>query len=284
MSTTSVRFAAVAVLVLIVTAPIFAGVRVPIEVTGDGVSNTITLDHPFLNANPDALVVVSQFGWEVTSAVQVYYSALWRITNNSAAPIPTGAKFWVMAFDGDSGFRHFTTSDNTTGHLTTLDDPRLNGNPDARPIVTPETTAGPAVPWPIGVWYNTGAERWTIFFQNTAKTMPIGASFSVFIPSADDLSLIHTADAGNTTGNYTVLNHPEIDHLAPLWIFATQRWLGTYNDANIGASWLFSHIIGNTNGASMPNNSGFNVFIFDPTVFSDGFESGNTSGWSVTAP
>lgn len=147
----TVRITFVVVTLMVLAASAHAGVRVQMEVQGDGVSNTIFLAHPFLTGNPNALIIVSQSGWEDPGSINVYYSGGWRVYSNSIAPIPASAIFWVLAFDGCSGLRHTATASNTAFNYTVLDDPRLNGNPEAHPIVTPDATSGPAIPWPIGV-------------------------------------------------------------------------------------------------------------------------------------
>jgi len=40
----------------------------------------------------------------------------------------------------------------------------------------------------------------------------------------------------------------------------------------------------NQDFAAMPLGASFNVSVVDPTLFSDGFESGDTSVWSSTVP
>ncbi len=267
---------------LLLTSSLHAGVRAQLEVQGDGISNTILLDHPFLNNNPDAMMIVSQAGFEDPFAINTFYSVVWRLGNNSVAAIPADATFWILAFDEESGFRHLTTGANTSAHITTLDDPRLNGNPNARPIVLRESTNGPAIPWPYGVWYSTASGRWTIFYQDITKIMPLNATFSVFVPDTDDWTFIHTATAGNITGNFTVLDNPDIDQLQAHRIFANQRFTGVYNDAEIGVGWLFSFLIGNTDNSAMPEGASFNVFI--APIFEDGFEMGSTVLWSSTSP
>ena len=276
------RAAIVGISLLLIAVSAQAGVRAQMVVQGDDASNTIVLNHPFLNNNPDALMVVSQAGWEVPSTIDVFYSAIWRLSNNSVAAIPSSATFWIFMFDQDSGFRHTTNAGNISLNTTILDDPRLNGNPSARPIVTRESTNGPTIPFPIGVWYNSGISRWTIFYQDMTEQFPDNASFSVFVPSGQDWAFTHTATAGNITDNFTVLDNPAIDQTDPHRVFTSQRWEGVYNDANIGVGWLFSFLIGNTDSEPMPVGAKFNVFI--APVFEDGFEMGSTALWSDTLP
>ncbi len=271
------------VVIFMLVAPLStAGVHAQMVAQGDG-TTSITLDNPFLNNNPGALLIVSPSDFNAEYGVDVYYDTVrWKISANGPT-IPSTAHFWVLGFDGDSGFRHLTTAGNTTGQLTRLDDPRLNGHPEAMPIVTRErSSTGVPVPFPFGTWYDTTAGKWTIFYEDTSKTMPLGATFSVFVPGPDDQSYIHTATAGNVNSNYTVFDSAGIDQSRPHRIFITQRWIGTYNDAWVGVGWLFSFLFGNVDGSSMPVGASFNVYI--APVFDDGFEMGSTVLWSSAVP
>jgi hypothetical protein len=259
-----------------------AGVRVYLEAQGDGVGSTIDLSHPFLTGNPDALLAVSPADFNEPFGIQAYFSGIWRLSNNSSVPIPSDAHFWILAFDSDSGFRHTTTAENTSGHLTVLDHPRLNGTPNARPIVTRESTNGPLIPWPFCAWYDSTIGRWTIFYEDTTKVMPLNASFSVFVPDADEPSYIHVATADNINGNYTIFSPPGFDGTRPHRLFTTQRFIGVHNDEWTAVGWLFSFLIGNPGGTDMPENAAFNVFV--APIFEDGFELADSSLWSATVP
>jgi hypothetical protein len=256
-----------------------AGVRVQLQAQGDGTA-TIPLLHPFLDLNPNALLAISASDSNGTTGIDASYSSWWRITANGPN-IPNDAHFWVLAFDTDSGFRHLTTEANTGGHVTILNHPRLNGHPDARPIVTREAFSGqPAIAWPFGVYYTGSA--WAIFFEDIGREMPIGGTFSVFIPDEDEQSYVHTATAENINSSYTIFDSAGIDQSLPHRLFITHRWTGVYNDAWPETGWLFSHLIGNVGGSAMPVGAAFNVFI--PAIFEDGFEMGSTVLWSDTVP
>ncbi len=275
------RYAVIAVLSIVFVHPAQGGVRAQMKVQGDGTSNSIRLMHPFTQFNPDALIVVSEFGWYEPGSLNVYYSGDWFLGNNGGSPIPTEAVFWLLMFDTDSGFRHLTTNSNINGRFTILDHPLLNNDPDARPIATREGTNSQS-PWPYGVYYNSTLARWTIFVQDDSHTIPVNASFSVFIPDAEDLTFTHTANAGNITSNYTSLDNPVLDHTLPHRIFATQRFAGAFNDEEVAVSWVSSFVIGNADGTAMPAGAGFNVFV--APIFEDGFEMGSTVLWSGEAP
>ena len=56
--------------VLLIAQPLGAGVRVQLDAQSDG-TTAIILDHPFLNNNPNALLIVNQWGFNATSGIDV---------------------------------------------------------------------------------------------------------------------------------------------------------------------------------------------------------------------
>ena len=80
-------------------------------------------------------------------------------------------------------FTHRATAANISGHITTIDNPTCNGDPNALLLVThnwsKDTALNPYEPEPVGVWYN--GTRWTIFHENTSVAMPAGRAFNVMI-------------------------------------------------------------------------------------------------------
>jgi Short C-terminal domain len=84
----------------------------------------------------------------------------------------------------DAAFVHSATAENITANSTYLDNPLINGDPDAIVYVTPnwnpEGSAGKYDNHPIGVWYDTRRKKWAIFNQDRAA-MPKGADFNVGI-------------------------------------------------------------------------------------------------------
>ena len=88
---------------------------------------------------------------------------------------------------GEFAYIHRATPENTSENSTYLDNPLLNGNPDAVINVTqnwnPESGDGVYNDHLIGVWYDPDAEQWAIFNQDRAA-MPEGAAFNVFVSEA----------------------------------------------------------------------------------------------------
>ena len=80
-------------------------------------------------------------------------------------------------------FIHRATAGNTSGHITTIDNPLANGDPNAILMVThnfsADTSATPYETGTVGVWYN--GSRWTIYHENTGVAMPVGRAFNVMI-------------------------------------------------------------------------------------------------------
>jgi hypothetical protein len=83
-------------------------------------------------------------------------------------------------------FVHRATEENVSQNSTYIDHPSSNGNPDAILVVTPnwnpEGSPGIYNAHPIGVWYDSEAQRWAVFNQDLAD-MPVEASFNVRVHS-----------------------------------------------------------------------------------------------------
>ena len=79
-------------------------------------------------------------------------------------------------------FIHVTTEQNRSGHITMLDNPHCNGDPQAILLVTHNWSADAAAnryeKEPFGVYYD--GSRWAIFHENLAE-MPVGRAFNVLI-------------------------------------------------------------------------------------------------------
>lgn len=78
-------------------------------------------------------------------------------------------------------FKHIAVSSNTSGHLTRINHPMCNGDPNAMLIVTHDYgSSGPYVTKPFGVWYDPTIGRWTIFIEDLSA-MPLNARFNVLV-------------------------------------------------------------------------------------------------------
>lgn len=192
----------------------------------------------------------------------------------------------VCDLNAQAVFRHVTAAANTSAHITTLDHPQLNGNPNAMVFITTNWgTGGTGMDYGnnVGVWYN--GSRWTIFNQNTKLPMPAGVTFNVMtVPEGTPGVFRHTVTAetkaANGFNNGTMITNPLTDGKDGIVLMATQCWTGTYNDnpiqvANTGGcgsegpiKWVITNGATHWNGNDfdkfpMPVGASFNVMVIE---------------------
>jgi hypothetical protein len=276
--------------------------------------DTTEIDEPAINGDPDAVVVVTQV-WNPGGGdagvfnphhVGLAYSSTTgrgSIYNEDFAAMPLGASFnvWVGPQVAGGAFRHTTTAANTTAATTRLDHPGLNGCPgailQATHLRNPGGGSGPRNDHPTSVHYQTSSNRWTLHNQDSVS-FPLGATFNVFPetlcataiePSGYDF-VIHVAEATNTAGSYTLLDHPALNDRPNAIILATTNtsFPAALDPRPIGVGYTGSlgHWgILNEDGGDMPLGATFNLLIpILDLIFVDGFESGDTGAWSGTVP
>lgn len=220
-----------------------------------------TLDHPLLNGQPSALIQVTPEYKVVYNAhtVGVWYNgSRWTVFNQNLQTMPISIQFNVLIETPSSNaFVHTAVATNTGGHITTLDNPQLNGNPNALILVT--QNYGVYNRNEVGVWYN--GNRWTIYNENR-QALPANAKFNVSIQTGR--AIIHTATTiwGSANSATDVVYETPTDLL-----FVTHNYnpRSVYNVNPTGVyqtpgrpKWAI--LTGNT--AAMPVNAGFNVLRF----------------------
>ena len=227
-----------------------------------------TIDHPDTNNRPNAIVSVTA-NWNPGGSggtyndhdIGVYYwNGRWRIFNQDFAAMPANAAFNVSV---GAGFVHVATSSNTSAHITTLNDSRLNNDPNAAFIVTPNWNPGGAsgvyLNHPIGVYYTGG--RWRIFNQDGAS-MPLGAGFNIRI----DRSEWRRGTTASVAGNWMCLDDPNLNGRPEAQVFVTANWNpggsgGRYVESPLGVWYNASRAcwaVFRQDGAAMPTDAGFN--------------------------
>ncbi|MGH3144370.1 MAG: sortase, partial [Rubrobacter sp.] len=152
------------------------------------------LSDPNIDGDPNAVVITtptpdrgSTGEGTYTHNIGVWYepqAEKWAIFNQDLAPVPAGATFQVVLPGGPGKFVHSAGPENTTGDGTYLDDPLLNGEPDAVFSVTqnwnPGGGRGTYNNHPVDVRYDAGRERWTVY-NTDGSPMPEGAAFNVAV-------------------------------------------------------------------------------------------------------
>jgi hypothetical protein len=147
------------------------------------------LDHPGINGDPDAIVLVSSSegaeGGGYGHNTGVWYEPekeRWAVFDQDLAAVPAGSAFEVVVPPADRGFVHRAAQGNTVGNATYLDDPLTNGRPDAEVSVTqnwnPGGGSGVYNDHPVGVGYDQDVRRWFVYNEDGAR-VPEGAAFNI---------------------------------------------------------------------------------------------------------
>ncbi|MBL7818470.1 MAG: PKD domain-containing protein [Saprospiraceae bacterium] len=220
-------------------------------------SNWTTIDNPATNNNPNAVLIVTP-NWGTTGpyhnkSIGVWYNnGKWTIFNQDISAMAAGVKFNVLVKNpSDKAFVAKAAS--ISGHIAFLNHPSLNGNPNAKFLVTQNFgAAGPYNKNPIGIYYD--GTRWSVYNQNFAA-MPANVQFNVCI---DDKIFVVTATTPSS--NFYVFSNSATDSKPNALVFSTQYWTGVYNANEIGVWYTGTRwAIFNQSLAAMPANAKFMV-------------------------
>ncbi|MDJ0974068.1 MAG: hypothetical protein QNJ98_06375 [Planctomycetota bacterium] len=177
-----------------------------VTTAGNTTGTTTTLDHPALNGNPDALVILTSIAKPGGGFPQYYpggplitqyddTTGQWQFWETSGSSGPNYAYYVSIFPRGPTSFRHVTAAGNIESNTTRLSHPMLDGNPGARILVTMNQDLGGTGATRlnnhhIGIWYDTGTASWHIFNQNLA-VMREDVGFNVVILPAGVPAYIH---------------------------------------------------------------------------------------------
>jgi len=147
------------------------------------------LDHPLLNGNADANIVLSNY-WNPNSVYNsnnysVWYDgANWIIFSENLLAIPLNAAFNVL-IQGDTveSFKHQATAANISSNYTVIDHPSLNNNLDAKFVFTHNwgssgESSNVVLDKTLSVWY-TGT-NWAIYTEDQTN-MPQNILFDIVV-------------------------------------------------------------------------------------------------------
>ncbi|MBU2937918.1 cadherin repeat domain-containing protein [Lacinutrix sp. C3R15] len=197
------------------------------------------IDHPYLNANPNAKIAISHNwndGTYNNKTTGVWYNPVemkWAIFNEDTTPMLEGSTFNVyIAMDGEL-ITHIATEANqgTNSSYTIIDHPLANGNPNQKLIVT--TTWDPNSvynPKNYGVWYD--GTNWNIYTEG-ASDIPNNAAFNVLIKGDAAEEFSHQATAANISGNYTIIDHASLNNNPDAKFVFTHNWGAEGDSRNV---------------------------------------------------
>jgi len=164
------------------------------EATAENIEgNYSNLDSPGVTDNANALVFITHnwsgnaSGVYVNRATGVWYNGSnWAIYNEDQEGFQVEAAFNTFVADpSEHAFQHVATEENTNADLSYIDHPLLNGNPDARILITHNWgEIGQAMniynTSPNAVLYDVIEEQWVITNENLMAIDP-NTTFNVLI-------------------------------------------------------------------------------------------------------
>jgi hypothetical protein len=254
------------------------------------------IDHPDLNGNPNAKILVSH-NWNPPGSTGVYndnntgvfYSnaqSKWVVYNENSNNMIVGSSYNVYIGNGDVVV-HIADLANQASNpaYSVINHPDLNGDPSARVLLTNYFNPnGLRNDHTYAVWYNDVTSRWNIFPEDLG-VLPLDTAFFMGVADGSNTAVAtHVANAGNITGNYTVIDHPLLNGDPNAVFVYTHNWGVSGGSSNVvndhvtgvwytGSNWS----IFNEDLSAMPENVEFELMIFDPTL---GVENTSIEGLS----
>ena len=181
-----------------------------------------------------------------------------------------------------STFAHRATPENSRGDYTYLDDPKVNGDPNAVVLAAPTDARGGGGEYDhnVGVWFEPEARKWAIFNQDRAA-VPEGATFQVVIP-AEPERFVHRSTPENASENGTYLDNPLVNGKPDAALSVTQNWnpgggRGVYNDHAVDVRYdegREAWEVFNEDGSALPEGASFNVGVPKVALASGGQTDG----------
>jgi len=259
--------------------------------------NVTYIDHPDLNANPNANLVVSH-NWNPVGSSGVYnnnvtgvwydtFTQQWAIYNeNPGVNIVPDSSYNVYYSTNTATITHIATVGNqgAIDSYTVLNSPLLNGNPNAHAVLTtyynPNNQYNDTV---YGFWYDDTLDRWIIYSED-GSTIPLGSAFFVAVNGADVQTMRHVAIPSNIFGNYTIIDHPVLNGDPNAVFVFGHNWGISGDPSNVimdhnmgvwydGANWS----IYTEDFSAVPENATFDLLIYDETL---GVTENNIEGLS----
>lgn len=202
---------------------------------------------------------------------------------------------FTAAIAQDKIYVHTATADNSAGHITYIDHPDLNGNPNAGIVYVNAWNPNGLPPTyndnVSGLWYD--GSKWAIYNEDLTP-MVIGAHFMVYIAEDPNSVITHVSNAGNqgSFGGYTtVIDNVDLNasnpgpyaimshYYNPNAVYNTQNF-GFYYDTDLSKRGIYDE----NASPSIPDGAAFKVLIngVGVTRFSHMATAANISGHITT--
>lgn len=176
------------------------------------------LNHPDINGNPEAQVVVTTYYNPNNSRNDFTYGtwydgAFWNLYTEDASTIQFGDAFMVAINGGVSvPYRHAATAGTISGNYTIINHPTLNGNPDAKFVFMHNwgesgQPSNVIVNKILGAWY-TGS-NWSIYTED-GSNFPENSEYDLIIYDdglgTQETTLQQVALFPNPAENFVTIN------------------------------------------------------------------------------
>ncbi len=211
-------------------------------------------------------------------------------TTASGAEKPAASPSSTARSTRETAFVHRAAPENVIDNSTYIDDPSVNGDPDAVLLIKRDPEDGVADDeHPIGVWYDRYRDggRWAIFNQDldpmadgsafevtvfgggATATRADGASETAAGDQMGEVAFVHRATPENVAGDNTYINDPMINGDPDAALSVTQNWNpgggeGTYNDHPVGVRYSEARerwAVYNEDRSAMTDGAAFNVAV-----------------------
>jgi sortase A len=164
------------------------------------------LSEPTIDGDPNAVVLAMPTPDQGSTGDGIYdhnigvwyepQAKQWAIFNQDRAAVPDETTFQVIVPGGPEKIVHRAESGNIDENSTYLNDPLVNGKPEAILSITqnwnPGGGSGTYNDHPVDARYDTGRQQWEIF-NTDGSAMPDGAAFNVAVSGVDPMT---GSDAG----------------------------------------------------------------------------------------
>ncbi|MEZ4874676.1 MAG: T9SS type A sorting domain-containing protein [Flavobacteriaceae bacterium] len=241
------------------------------------------IDHPDLNGNPSAQLVVSHVwnppgsgGIYNTHRTGLYYDSIegkWGVYNEDASNIVEGSSYFVYMEEGANMFVHIASAGNqgSDPSYTVLNHPDLNGNPEAQVVVStyynPNSSRND---FTYGTWYD--GSFWNLYTED-ASPIQFDDAFMVAVNGIVAQNYRHAATAATISGNYTIIDHPLLNGNPDAKLVFLHNWGESGQPSNVivnevlgvwytGTNWS----IYTEDGSGFPVNSEYDLIIYDDSL------------------
>lgn len=190
----------------------------------------------------------------------------WTVFNEDLSPVTAQAQYYVNSaapyqLSSSAVYTHVATASNSAGDYTLLDNPVLNGNPNAYVVVSAAYISDHTIydTHALGVWYDSVAGQWGIFHEDQSA-IPNNAAYFVGAANAPG-NLTITASSSNMLFGKVMIDNPNFNNHSSLAILLTQVWTYVYNPHNVGIEYLGGHwFIYNLDGSNILAGATFMVY------------------------